>query len=152
MPSTSRLLYCYSSTMIRVKTSDVPLYKQIVEQISRLVASERWPPGHRLPSVRGLAEQLVINHNTVARAYRELERQGLVTSRRGDGVFVADQSHPFARRRVEQQLQVSIERLFDEATQLGLSPEALVKLVDGHAAKRVRQVPADDETGTRRRA
>ncbi len=141
-------LYCYSSTMIQLKASDVPLYKQIVQQISRLVASERWPAGYRLPSVRGLAEQLVVNHNTVARAYRELERQGVVTSRRGDGVFVADQSHPFARRRGEQQLRGSIERLLDEATQLGMTPRDLVDLVGDHAARREQA----SRPGTRRRA
>ncbi len=63
-----------------------------------LVAAGRLAAGEQLPSVRKLAEELVINPNTVARAYRELETAGLLTTRRGTGVYVSDGQSPLARR------------------------------------------------------
>ena len=63
-----------------------PIYLQLINQVKYLVAAERLAPGEALPSVRKLAEQLVINPNTVARAYRELEAAGVLTTRRGAGV------------------------------------------------------------------
>ena len=81
----------------------VPLYLQIVRQIKYLAASGRLEEGERLPAVRKLAEQLVVNPNTVARAYRELEAAGILTTKRGAGVFVSNEGNPLAR---EQQLKI----------------------------------------------
>ena len=72
--------------------SDVPVYRQIVRQIAQAVAAGRVEVGEQLPAVRGLAERLVVNPNTVARAYQELIRDGLLESRSGVGVFVARRS------------------------------------------------------------
>ena len=121
-------------------SSHTPIYEQVTSQIRALVAGGRLPAGERLPSVRGLAERLLINPNTVARAYRELERDGVVVSRQGHGVFVADQASPFRVAERRRMLAASIERLFAEAAQLGLSladVEDLVRLyaAGGRAAK-----------------
>ena len=71
---------------LQISTRDgIPIYLQIVNQVKYLVAAERLAPGEALPSVRKLAEQLVINPNTVARAYRELESAGVLATRRGAG-------------------------------------------------------------------
>ena len=66
-----------------------PVYLQIKEQLERRIASGSLAPGQALPSVRAMAEQLAINPNTVVRAYRELEAEGLVETRHGEGTFVS---------------------------------------------------------------
>ena len=120
--------------------SHTPIYEQVVAQVRALVASGRLPAGERLPSVRGLAERLLINPNTVARAYRELEHAGIVVTRHGDGVFVDDQASPFRAAQRRRMLAASIDRLFAEAAQLGLEPADVQDLVrqrvdGGRAAK-----------------
>ncbi|PTT91364.1 GntR family transcriptional regulator, partial [Pelomonas sp. HMWF004] len=70
-----------------------PLYRQIVEQVQRLIAGGTWPTGHELPSVRAVAERHAINPMTVSKAYSQLEAEGLLERRRGVGMAVA------ARRR-----------------------------------------------------
>jgi GntR family transcriptional regulator len=70
--------------------SDKPIYVQIVEQISEAIAKNELATGDRLPAVRKLAAELVINPNTVARAYSVLEQAKLVTTKTGSGTFVSD--------------------------------------------------------------
>ena len=77
--------------MIRIDPeSRVPLYAQIVEQIQAHIAAGQLTPGDQLPTIRQLAADLRINFNTVVRAYLELEREGLISTQRGRGTFVAD--------------------------------------------------------------
>ena len=84
---------------LHISTNDgVPIYLQIVNQVKYLVASGRLGPGEEIPPIRGLAEQLVVNPNTVAKAYHELEREGVVTKRHGAGTYVSDNGSPLARR------------------------------------------------------
>jgi GntR family transcriptional regulator len=68
----------------------VPIYLQLVEQVKHAIESGALRTGDQLPSIRPLAEELVINANTVAKAYRELEREGVIELRQGAGAFVAD--------------------------------------------------------------
>ncbi len=115
---------------IRVSAADgVPIYCQVVNQIKYLVAAGRLEVGERLPPVRKLAEQLLVNPNTVARAYRELEGEGVVVSRRGAGVFVANGASPLARREQNRILQDRVDQLLAEARHLDVDLEALIKLV-----------------------
>ena len=107
----------------------IPYYQQIVSQTKYLVASGRLEPGEQLPSVRKLAEQLLVNPNTVARAYRELESSGVVTSRRGAGVFIAEGQSPLARREKTRILTERIDALLAEARQLDVDTETLFKLM-----------------------
>ena len=86
----------------------------------------RLAAGEQLPPVRKLAEQLLINPNTVARAYRELEGEGLVTSRQGSGVFVADGVSPLARREQQRLLVERIDMLLTEARQMKVDVESLI--------------------------
>src|SRR6186713_947119 len=86
------LLYYVSSTVILLKpnpSSGVPIYLQLVEQVKHAVETGALRPGEQLPSIRPLAEELVVNPNTVAKAYRELEHQGVIELRHGAGAFVA---------------------------------------------------------------
>jgi len=107
----------------------VPPYLQIVNQIKYLVASGRLSAGERLPPVRKLAEQLVINPNTVARAYRELETAGVLTTRPGAGVYVAAGGSPLARRERVRILSERIDALLAEARQLDVKLDELTGLL-----------------------
>src|SRR3989304_4654663 len=73
-------------------TSRVPIYRQLMEQVRQGVARGRLRAGTRLPSGRHLSRELVVNPNTVARTYTELEREGTLITRQGLGVFVAEPS------------------------------------------------------------
>jgi GntR family transcriptional regulator len=120
---------------IHIATTDgVPIYVQIVNQIKYLVASGRLSPGDELPAIRVLAEQLIINPNTVARAYRELELAGIVEKRRTAGTYVSDQGSPLARRERVKILTQRIDALLAEAQQMDFSFEDLVKLLEQRSA------------------
>ena len=94
---------------LRISPKDpVPIYQQIVSQVKYLVASGRLAPDEELPPIRTLAEQLVINPNTVARAYRELEQAGIVVKKRTTGTYVSGAASPLARR---QRLKIVAERV-----------------------------------------
>lgn len=108
----------------------VPLYLQIVRQVKYLAASGRLEPGEQLPPVRKLAEKLLVNPNTVARAYRELESAGVLVTRRGAGVFVSSAGSPLARREQRRILTERIDQLLSEARQMNVDFEELVALAD----------------------
>ena len=121
---------------IHITTADgVPIYLQIVNQIKYLVSSGRLTAGEELPPIRTLAEKLVINPNTVARAYRELESAGIVEKRRTAGTYVSDQGSPLARRERLKILTERIDALLAEARQMDIDFEEVVKLAERrHAA------------------
>jgi GntR family transcriptional regulator len=121
---------------IHISTADgVPIYQQIVNQIKYLVSSGRLTAGEELPPIRTLAEKLVINPNTVARAYRELEAVGIVEKRRTAGTYVSDQGSPLARRERLKILTERIDALLAEARQMDIAFEEVVKLAERrHAA------------------
>jgi GntR family transcriptional regulator len=107
----------------------VPIYLQIVNQVKYLVASGRLKPGEELPPIRVLAERLLINPNTVARAYRELEMLGLVTKKRTAGTYVSDAGSPLARRERLRILTLRIDALIAEARQMDITIEDVVELI-----------------------
>ena len=107
----------------------VPIYLQIVNQVKYLVASGRLAAGEELPPIRTLAEQLLINPNTVARAYRELELAGIVTKRRTAGTFVADATPRLARRERLKIVTERIDALLAEARQMNIDIETLTDLL-----------------------
>jgi len=79
--------------MLSIKyNSPIPIYEQLIAEIERMVSIKELEPGDELPSIRSLARQLEISNNTVARAYMELERKGLVTSNGRKGTFIKDSS------------------------------------------------------------
>lgn len=77
--------------------SGKPVYLQLVEQVKRAAASGTLQAGQPLPSIRPLAEELRVNRNTVAKAYAELESQGVIETRPGKGCFLRDQGSPFKK-------------------------------------------------------
>lgn len=115
---------------IHINTADgTPYYTQIVSQIRLMIATERLQSGDKLPPVRKLAEQLTLNPNTVARAYRELEAEGLVASKRGSGVFVSDGVSPLSRKEKTRVVTERVDALLASARQVGIDIETLVRLV-----------------------
>ncbi len=120
---------------IHISTTDgVAIYLQIVNQIKYLVASGRLAPGEELPAIRVLAERLMVNPNTVARAYRELEAAGIVEKRRTAGTYVSDQGSPLARKERIKILTERIDALLAEAQQLNIAFADVVKLVEQRQA------------------
>jgi GntR family transcriptional regulator len=107
----------------------VPIYLQVMQQIKYLVASGRLQPGDELPSIRALAEQLVVNPNTIARAYRELEVAGVVEKRRTAGTFIAETGSPLARKERMKQLKERVDQLLVEAFQMGFELDDVIKLM-----------------------
>jgi GntR family transcriptional regulator len=107
----------------------LPIYLQIVNQVKYLVASGRLEPGEELPAIRVLADQLVVNPNTVARAYRELEIAGVVEKRRTAGTYVSAAGSPLARRERLRILTERVDALLAEARQLGVRTDDIVELI-----------------------
>jgi GntR family transcriptional regulator len=123
-----------------ISTGDgVPIYQQIVNQVKYLVASSTLAQGDELPPIRKLAELLLINPNTVARAYRDLEREGVVECKRGGGTHVTAQRSPLSRQEKERVLSDRADALLSEARQLNVSFDELLDLV----RKRSREMSAD---------
>jgi GntR family transcriptional regulator len=121
---------------IHISASDgVPIYLQIVQQVRRLAAWGELRPGDELPSIRALAEQLMVNPNTIARAYRELEVAGIVTKGRGSGTYLAEALNGKASAERMTLLAERIDPLLRECEQLNIPIEQLVKsLQDRHHA------------------
>jgi GntR family transcriptional regulator len=115
---------------IRLTNSDgVPVYRQIMNQVKYMIASGRLRPGQELPPIRTLAEQLVINHNTVVRAYAELEKDGAIVCRHGSGSFVADAPPADATRQSMRALAAKVDSVLTDAAHLNLDLNQTLKLV-----------------------
>ena len=106
-----------------------PIYQQLVQQVREAIARGDLKPEEQLPSVRQLSRDLVINPNTVARAYTELEREGLLNNRPGRGVFVAEPKDELTRDARQRRLFEVLDRFLTEAVHLGFSVEEVVRLV-----------------------
>ncbi len=115
---------------IHISPSDgVPIYLQIVNQVKHLVSSGRLVRGEELPPIRVLAERLLVNPNTVARAYRELETLGVVEKHRTAGTYVSEAGSPLARRERVKILTERVDALVAEARQLGIELDDVVALL-----------------------
>jgi len=110
-------------------TDGVPIYIQIVNQVKQLVTSGRLSPGDEVPPIRVLAEQLVVNPNTVARAYLELERAGIVTKRHGSGTYVSEAPSPLSRREKFKVLAQRADALLVEAGHLDIELDEVMALL-----------------------
>ncbi len=107
----------------------VPLYLQLVQQIKRLIAMGFLRPDNELPPVRALAQQLVLNPNTVVRAYRELEVAGLIYKRRGAGTYVSSGGTPFTEEECRRLLAQRADALVIEGVNLGYDLDRLTELL-----------------------
>jgi GntR family transcriptional regulator len=109
--------------------SDVPIYRQLVQQVRRDVMMGRLQPGDQLPSVKEVVDALSVNPNTVVKAFGELEHQGMVVRRQGVGTFVAT-APPLASLAVAPRLLGSLARWVERARQDGLSGEQIRMLLE----------------------
>jgi GntR family transcriptional regulator len=109
--------------------SRTPIYRQLIAQIREGVARGRLSPDQRLPSVRELSRQLVVNPNTIARVYTELEREGVLNTRPGLGVFVAQPRHELTKRVRKDRLLGLVDGLLTESVHLGFTAEEVLALV-----------------------
>lgn len=112
----------------------IPIYEQIVAQVIYAVAAEALEPGTLIPSVRELAEKLLVHPNTVARAFQELERAGVVTARRGRGMEVTDGAPAACRAQRRQLVRQRISQALREAAASGLAHKDIRRLVDEELA------------------
>ncbi len=106
--------------------SGVPIYLQLIEQVTRAIALGTLTPGEKLPTVKALALELIVNPNTVARAYRDLERDGIISTSAGRGSFIrADGAAERAQRAVGMTAAAVISSAVREARALGLDATAV---------------------------
>lgn len=109
--------------------SGLPVYLQIVEQVKAAIASGILRPGESLPSIRPLAEDLRINRNTVAKAYAELENQGVIETAAGKGSFIKGSQTPYRKEVRRQLLAEAIDAAIVQAYHLQFTPAEVLELV-----------------------
>jgi len=121
------------------KSSDAPIYRQIVGQLNCIIHTEQFSPGQPLPTIRELAATLRINPNTVVRAYEELQLAGVITKRRGSGCVVSATVKPLSPKVREALLAPQIEQLIFKSEELGMSTADLLRLVEVKSRRRPHQ-------------
>ena len=108
--------------------SALPIYRQISDQIRRGVAAGQLAPGDQLPSVRDLAARLLVNPNTVARVYRDLERDGLLETRRGQGTYIAITAEAIADSERRRLIAAALEHVASDVRAFGIASEEAVEM------------------------
>lgn len=114
--------------------SGVPLYLQLMEQVKHAIDTGAIRAGEQLPSVRQMADDLVINPNTVARAYRELEHEGIIDLKHGSGAFIQDSM--VARAKLMQKAQTVVDSAMDRLESFNLTEEEIRRLVENALGSR----------------
>lgn len=114
-------------------TSGVPIYVQIEEQIRHLIETGALAPGDQLPSVRGLAELLVMNPNTAIKVYRDLEAEGILEIRHGLGAFIAQRRRP-AKREDMRGAQQLVHEAVETLRKQGLDEGQIRRLIEAELA------------------
>ena len=118
--------------MLQIVTGDPrPIIRQITDGIKRLVAGGELQPGDALPSVRGLAQQLSINPNTVAKAYAELTAEGWLLSRAGLGLYVAEQRQRLSDAERARRLDEAVDRFVGDVIGLDYPADTILDRVAG---------------------
>jgi len=110
--------------------SKVPIYIQIRDQLRLLIATGELGPDSQMPPVRDLAQELLINPNTVAKAYHELENEGVIRTQRGMGTFVSGRQEPAPQEKTHAHAEQIVRDFVTRMLELGLAPEEIRKMVD----------------------
>ncbi|MBD0405571.1 GntR family transcriptional regulator [Bacillus sp. 1021] len=125
--------------MKREFQSSKPIYLQIADRVYYRLIRNKLSPGDKLPSVREMAVQMKVNPNTIQRTYSEMERLGIVETRRGQGTFIAER--PDLKEELKDRLTKDVfKRFIQEMAELGLSPEEMLDGIKQYAEE------ADDES------
>jgi GntR family transcriptional regulator len=114
--------------------SGVPIYLQLMEQVKHAVETGALRPGEQLPGIRPLAEELVINPNTVAKAYRELEHEGIIELRQGAGAFVSATAGARGRAEKFRGAQTIVAAAVKQLRARGVTEEEIRRLIDAELA------------------
>lgn len=110
--------------------SGLPIYTQVVDQIQSQLANGILQPGDQLPTVRALAEELRVNFNTIARAYRLLDEARIISTQQGRGTFITEKPPPEVNEQLRQaSLQALTERFINEALRLGFAKGEIGQMV-----------------------
>lgn len=115
--------------------SDRPVYLQIIDQVKRDIALGRLARDERLPTVRQLSQQLAINPNTIAKAYRQLEQEGVIVTRSGAGAFVASLDSALSRAVRRKLLCDELERIVVTAYHMQIDKQTLTEWFTAAAEK-----------------
>src|SRR3979490_2324929 len=116
-------------------SSGVPIYLQLMEQVKHAIETGALRPGEQLAGMRPLAEELVINPNTVAKAYRELEHEGVVELRHGAGAFIAANGASKTRQDRMRKAAPLIEAAIQKLTTMGLTEEEIRRLFESRLSQ-----------------
>lgn len=114
--------------------SGIPLYVQLIEQVKHAIETGAIRAGEQLPSVRQMAEDLVINPNTVARAYRDLESEGIIELKHGSGAFIRESM--VARAKLMDKAQSAVQSAVARLESLDLTEDEIRRLVENELALR----------------
>jgi GntR family transcriptional regulator len=131
-------------------SSGTPLYLQLIEHVKHSIATGAVKAGEQLPSVRKMAEDLLINPNTVVRAYRDLESEGIVELRHGSGVFVSDSVS--ARTDLMKKAEPIMRAAVDRLETLKLGEDDIRRLMENELALRRLALRRTDRHARKRRA
>jgi DNA-binding transcriptional regulator YhcF (GntR family) len=115
-------------------SSGVPIYLQLMEQVKHAIATGALRPGEQLPGIRPLAEELVVNPNTVAKAYRELEHEGIVELRQGAGAFVSAQQRAKDGATTMRAAQTVVAQAIEKLRARGVTDEEIRRLFEAELA------------------
>lgn len=116
--------------------SGIPIYLQLVEQIKERVVSGGLKSGDQLPTVRALAQELRVNFNTIARAYRILDEVGIISTQQGRGTYILEMPPPEVAENLRQQsLEALTQRYISEVVRLGSSPNEIARMIQEQVAK-----------------
>jgi len=119
-------------------SSGVPIYLQLMEQVRHAIETGALKAGEQLPSIRPLAEELVINPNTVAKAYRELEHEGVIELRQGAGAFVSDKATTIEDAERLKAAQTLVAQGIERLRGRGISDEEIRRLVEAELNRRAK--------------
>jgi GntR family transcriptional regulator len=110
--------------------SGIPIYLQVVDRIKEMITDGRLKRGDQLPTVRALAQELRINFNTVARAYRILDESGIISTQQGRGTYILEIPPPEVTQAMRQTtLEALTDHYLDDVLRLGFSPEEILSYV-----------------------
>ena len=126
---------------LHISTDGPPIYQQIVDQVRFRIISGVLSSGDEMPTIRGFAENLKVNPNTVARAYRELEHEGLIEKRRTTGTFVSDLAEKRSSSQRRKMITPHVDKLLILSRQLGFDLTELVSLL----GRRDEQLPRNED-------
>ena len=115
--------------------SNRPVYQQIIDQVKRDIALGRLIKDEKLPTVRQLARQLAINPNTIAKAYRQLESEGIIVTKPGSGAFIANLDSSLSKAVRKRLLSDELERIAVEAFHMQIDRQTLLELFNNAVEK-----------------